>query len=56
MIFKFSSYRLENVRRVQYNALPAILFREIIAVHCENYMERANKFRRKNAEFLNVAW
>jgi hypothetical protein len=52
--FKCSSYRLENVRHVQYNVLPVILFREVIAVYCENYMERANKFRMKNAEFLSV--
>jgi hypothetical protein len=55
MTFKFSSYPLENVQRVEYNALLAILFREIIAGYCENYMERADKFRRKNAEFFSVA-
>jgi hypothetical protein len=54
--FKFSAYRLENVRHVQYNALPEILFRKIIAFYCENYMECANKFRGKNAEFFSVAW
>jgi hypothetical protein len=52
MTFKFISYHLENIRHVQYNALPVILFREVIAVYCENYMERANKFCMKNAEFL----
>jgi hypothetical protein len=55
MTFKFSSYRLENARHVQYNALPAVLFREIIAVYFEDYMEIANKFRRKDVEFLSVA-
>jgi hypothetical protein len=31
-----------------------MLFKEIIAVHCENHREHMNKLCEKNVEFLNV--
>lgn len=50
----FISYLKESVSACIRNTYQRILYGEIIALYCENYVERANKFHIKNAEFLSV--